>query len=84
MKFTVTDNFSSVLAEARGIANDYANPEIGTEHILYGLIKVKSRTSSLLREYGADLNFENSVFGSSAHVSVMGDIDFTARVKNMF
>ena len=84
MKFTVSDNFSSVLAEARGIANDYANPEIGTEHILYGLIKVKSRTSSLLREYGADLDFAQSVFGGSAHMSVMGDIDFTTRVKNMF
>ena len=41
MKYAVTENLDKALRVAREAAKKYANPEIGTEHILYGLTSVR-------------------------------------------
>lgn len=85
MKYAVTENLDKALKAAREAAKKYANPEIGTEHILYGLVSVRECTASkLLVERGVNLSFSERVFGGGAHMRVVGDIDYTPRVKSMF
>ena len=85
MKYAVTENLDKALRVAREAAKKYANPEIGTEHILYGLTSVRECTASkLLVERGVDLSFSERVFGGGAHMRVVGDVDYTPRVKSMF
>ncbi|MFR5062894.1 MAG: ATP-dependent Clp protease ATP-binding subunit [Christensenellales bacterium] len=84
MKFAVTDNMDRVLKEAASAVKKYANPEIGTEHVLYGLVKVAECTAGrLLRERGVDLSFAAELFSESPHVMLMGEADYTGRVKAM-
>ena len=81
MKYAVTENLDQALRAAREAAKKYANPEIGTEHILYGLTSVRECTASkLLVERGVDLSFSERVFGGGAHMRVVGDVDYTPRV----
>ena len=85
MKYAVTENLDKALRTAREAAKKYANPEIGTEHILYGLTSVRECTASkLLVERGVDLSFSERVFGGGAHMRIVGDVDYTPRVKSMF
>lgn len=85
MKYAVTENLDRVLKDARAAAKKYANPEIGTEHILYGLIKNTDCTAGkLLKERGVDLSFADELFSESMHVMLMGEADYTGRVKAMF
>lgn len=85
MKYAVTENLDKALKAAREAAKKYANPEIGTEHILYGLTCVHECTASkLLTERGVNLSFADRVFGGGAHVRIVGDVDYTPRVKSMF
>ncbi len=85
MKYAVTENLDKALKAAREAAKKYANPEIGTEHILYGLVSVRECTASkLLVERGVNLSFSERVFGGGAHMRIVGDVDYTPRVKSMF
>ena len=82
MKYAVTENLDKALRVAREAAKKYANPEIGTEHILYGLTSVRECTASkLLVERGVDLSFSERVFGGGAHMRVVGDVDYTRTVR---
>ena len=83
MKFSVTEDMNKVLGEASSVARKYASPEIGTEHILYGMVRVSgSRAGILLASYGVDTGFETRVFTS--HVALTAAPDYSNRVKNMF
>ncbi|MDR0425936.1 MAG: ATP-dependent Clp protease ATP-binding subunit [Clostridiales bacterium] len=85
MQFPCSVNLKKALDEAKEAAVKYANPGIGTEHILYGLIKVEAGAAGrILREYGADLSFAEQVFGQGEHVRLMGGIEYTQRVQAMF
>ncbi len=83
MKYSVTENMNNVLFEATAAARKYASPEIGTEHILYGMVKTEnSRAGALLASYGVDCAFERKVFTS--HVALTAPPDYSSRVKNTF
>jgi ATP-dependent Clp protease ATP-binding subunit ClpC len=69
---------------AHNAALTYSNPVIGTEHMLYGLVKVeKSFAGQLLRQGGLQPEMLERIFEESEHVAVK-DVDLTPRVKQTF
>ncbi len=85
MKYAVTENLDIALKEARNAAKRFANPGIGTEHILYGLLKATDSTASkLLRAHGVNTDFGSLAFAVGEHVTIIGDVDYTPRVKHIF
>ncbi len=80
MKFPVSDHLNQALKAAENIAQQYANPEIGTEHVLYGLIKTECVAGRLLKEEGVTTEFADEVFSQNEHVMIMGGIGYTKRV----
>ena len=80
MSYPVSENLNKVLKEAEDIAEQYSNPEIGTEHVLYGLIKTDCTAGKMLREEKVNTGFADSVFSSNEHVSILGKIAYTKRV----
>lgn len=85
MKYSITVNLDKALKEAGVIAKRYSNPSVGTEHVLYGLIKIEnSAAGKLLRRYGVDDSFAERVLGGGTHVAMRGEPAFTARVSSMF
>jgi ATP-dependent Clp protease ATP-binding subunit ClpC len=81
MEIPVSENLHNVLLEAKKVALQYSNPGIGTEHVLYGLVKVDCTAGKLLRKEGVNTMFADGVFSQNDHVSLMGDgIDYTNRV----
>ncbi|MCH5164511.1 MAG: ATP-dependent Clp protease ATP-binding subunit [Clostridiales bacterium] len=82
MKVQITENLKNSIIIAKKIAIKYSNPEVGTEHILYGLVKNdKSQVSKLLREYGVKPEPIEEVFKDEDHVVIMGEPELTARVN---
>ncbi len=85
MKYAVTENLDLALKEARDAAKRYANPGVGTEHVLYGLLKATDSTASkLLRAAGVDASFGSLAFAVGEHVTIIGEVDYTPRVKSIF
>ncbi len=85
MKYSITVNLDKALKEAGAAAKRYSNPSVGTEHVLYGLIKMEdSAAGRLLRRYGVDDSFAERVLGGGTHVAMRGEPTFTARVSSMF
>ena len=80
MSYPVSENLNKVLKEAEDVAEQYSNPEIGTEHVLYGLIKTDCTAGKMLREEKVNTGFADSVFSSNEHVSILGKISYTKRV----
>lgn len=79
MNFPKSENLAKVLKESENVAFQYSNPEIGTEHILYGLVKTDCTAGRLLRDEGVNTAFADDVFSQNEHVSVMGGISYTKR-----
>ncbi|MBE5732884.1 MAG: ATP-dependent Clp protease ATP-binding subunit [Clostridiales bacterium] len=79
MNFPKSENLAKVLKEAENVAFQYSNPEIGTEHILYGLVKTDCTAGRLLRDEGVNTAFADDVFSQNEHVSIMGGISYTKR-----
>ena len=79
MNFPKSENLAKVFKEAENVAFQYSNPEIGTEHILYGLVKTDCTAGRLLRDEGVNTAFADDVFSQNEHVSVMGGISYTKR-----
>ena len=53
MTFPVSENMKKAVDSAHDAAMRYSNPVIGTEHMLYGLVKVEnSFAGQLLRQGG--------------------------------
>ncbi|MCL2234119.1 MAG: ATP-dependent Clp protease ATP-binding subunit [Firmicutes bacterium] len=85
MQYSVTESLKKALDLAHEIAKKYSNPEIGTEHILYGiLVEGKSYSASVLRELGMTKEGLHEFYKEHEGVEILGDIDFTAKVKQMF
>ncbi len=84
MTFPVSENMNKAVEYAHNAALTYSNPVIGTEHMLYGLVKVeKSFAGQLLRQGGLQPEMLERIFEESEHVAVK-DVDLTPRVKQTF
>ncbi len=80
-----SDSVEKVLKEASSIAVKYGSLQVGTEHLLYGLTKVKECASSkLLADFGVTpYNLENIFDENTEYVSIGGDVELTPRVKEV-
>ena len=75
MNYSVTDNFNNAIKLANEIARYYGSEEIGTEHILYGLVSQPGSTAGqILTGAGVDASFVNKYIARSNPVSVIGDL----------
>lgn len=84
MTFPVSENMKKAVDIAHDAAMQYSNPVIGTEHMLYGLLKVEnSFAGQLLRQGGLKAEVLENIFEESEHVS-QSDVDLTPRVKQTF
>ncbi len=85
MQFPISENLNKAIEFAQKAAIEYSNPEIGTEHILYGLVSAKdSFASSVLRDAGVTAEDLEQIFAQSDHTAIIGGAEFTPRVKQMF
>ncbi|MBR2967381.1 MAG: ATP-dependent Clp protease ATP-binding subunit [Clostridia bacterium] len=82
MKVQITENLKNAIILAKKIAIKYSNPEVGTEHILYGLAKnEQSKVAKLLAEFGVRAQLIEEVFREEEHVVIMGEPELTMRVN---
>ena len=82
MKVHITENLKNAIILAKKIAIKYSNPEVGTEHILYGLAKnEQSKVAKLLAEFGVKAELIEEVFREEEHVVIMGEPELTMRVN---
>ncbi len=85
MRFSVTENLEKALKEAQAVAKYYSSAEIGTEHILYGLVKTTESTASkLLVERGVTLDFAKMLFSQNMGTTIIGEPIYTKRVSATF
>ncbi len=81
MKFPISENVNKSLEQAHFVAKKYSNPDVGTEHVLYGLTVVEeSVAGKLLREAGVDPVKLEKFFEQSEHV-ILTDPMLTLRVR---
>ena len=77
-----SDDFKTALNEAVAAAGKYSNPEVGTEHILYGLLSADgSIASTVLKEQGVTKEPLENMFENSYHTT--GEPEFSVRVKHL-
>lgn len=83
MQFPISENLKKAIDSAKQVAIKFSNPEVGTEHILYGLIVTENcMASKFLTEAGASAQMLEDVFTGSEHVMInIGSMDFSVRVK---
>ncbi|MCL2675732.1 MAG: ATP-dependent Clp protease ATP-binding subunit [Firmicutes bacterium] len=82
MQIRISENLKKALNYAKEAAVRYANPEIGTEHLLYGLLCAEGgRASQMLKSMGVTKNGFSEVFANEEHVAIMGSPGFTPRVN---
>ena len=85
MQFPISENLNKAIEFAQEAAIKYSNPEIGTEHILYGLVSAEdSFASSVLRDAGVTAADLEQIFAQSDHTAIIGGAEYTPRVKQMF
>ena len=81
--YNLSDTANKCVQVASQFASRFTN-EVGTEHILYGLTKVESKSKKLLENYGVDSETITEIIkkvGSSGIPSSM--VEITPRVKEM-
>ena len=84
MNYSVTDNFNNAIKMANEIARHYSCSEIGTEHILYGLISQPNSTAGkILVASGLDDKFVNRYIARPS-AAIVGETGYSKRVVNMF
>lgn len=82
MQFPISENLNKAIKYAQQAALKYSNPEMGTEHILYGLTSTNgSFAAEILREVGVNAEDLESVFAQGEHSVNVGSVEFTTRVK---
>lgn len=82
MRFPISDNLNKAIEAAGQIAIKYDNSEIGTEHILYGLLKAEgSFASALLKESNVDGKYLEQIFSQGVHYGGGITPELTPRVK---
>ena len=85
MNYSVTDNFNNAIKVANDIARYYGSGEIGTEHILYGLVSQPNSTAGkILTMAGVEASFVNKYIARANPSAVVGDMGYSKRVVNMF
>lgn len=85
----LTESVNRAIQNAGKIALMFANYQIGTEHLLYGLSSVKdSVASKILANFGVNHNKMEDVFAKHSskqpNLIVQSSIDFTPRTKEAF
>lgn len=80
-----SDNVEKVLKEASTVATKYGNSQVGTEHILYGILAVKECASStLLKSFGMDCEKLKTILKDNSETfSISDEVELTPRVKEM-
>ncbi len=80
--YSLTDSANKVIQVATSYASNLAC-EVGTEHILYALTKVESKSKKLLSAYRVDSNIVEQVLQSVGASMPTNVIELTPRVKEM-
>ncbi len=82
MQIRVSENLKKALETAKKAAVSYANPEIGTEHLLFGLLSTDgSKAQRALLDAGVRKEAFKEIFSHEEHVAIMGSPGFTPRVN---
>ena len=85
MQFPISENLNRAIQAAQQAATEFSNPEIGTEHILYGLVSAEgSFASDILKEAGVNPEDLKEIFAQSDHTVLFAPAEFTPRVKQIF
>ena len=81
--FNLTDLANKVIQVASQFASRYTN-EVGTEHILYGLTKVESKSKKLLAAYHVDSDLVQEILDQIANKGLPSNtVEITPRVKEL-
>ena len=80
--YNLTDLANRCMQVATQIAGSYGN-EIGTEHILYGLTKVESKSKRLLSSYNVDSEIIKDVLDNTSSSIPSSTVELTPRVKEL-
>lgn len=80
--YNLTDLANRCVQVASKIAGEYGN-EVGTEHILYALTKVESKSSRLLKAYRVDADLVKQVLDSMSGGIPSSVVELTPRTKEM-
>lgn len=80
--YNLTDLANRCIQTASKIASEYGN-EVGTEHILYALTKVESKSSRLLKAYRVDADLIKQVLDSMPGGIPSSVVELTPRTKEM-
>ena len=81
-----SDSVLKVLEDATNIALKYGSDQVGTEHILYGLVANKENIASkVLEEFGMTRENLSKIFAQSAdEINMDGEVELSPRVKEVF
>lgn len=81
-----SDSVLKVLEDATNIALKYGSDQVGTEHILYGLVANKEHIASkVLEEFGMTRENLSKIFAQSAdEINMDGEVELSPRVKEVF
>jgi len=87
--FNPTESVRKAIKNANEFALLHAHEQIGSEHLLYGLISISdSMASKLLKDYGVTketyVNIFNESFEDGFEFSRESDISYTPRAKEIF
>ena len=80
--YNLTDLANKCIQVASQFASQYGN-EVGTEHILYSLTKVDSKSKKLLNSYRVDSNVIKDILDGVASGIPSNVVELTPRVKEM-
>ena len=80
--YNLTDLANRCVQVASKIASNYGN-EVGTEHILYALTKVESKSSRLLKAYRVDADIVQQVLDSMPGGIPSSVVELTPRTKEL-
>ncbi len=82
MDISITQNLQNSIILAKKIAIKYCHPEVGTEHILFGLAKnPNTKVSKLLKEYGVNTDILEGILMEEGQALIMGEPSLSTRVN---
>lgn len=80
MQYSLSAKTNQALKSAKSVAIKYSSTEIGTEHVLYGLLVTECVASSFLKKVGVEASVIEKVMEQGGHVSGFDSPDFSNRV----
>lgn len=81
--FPVSENLKKALKCAENIAYEYSDVDIGTDHILYGLIVVDCTAGRMLKEEGVTTEYLLETFERSGGFALNGKLGYTKRALDI-